>query len=152
MIEKLSVEIRAPAEKVLNFFGREYEEHFKELSADHIERIITVKRADFDDPDVSFYFKQISPITGRVQEIRGKVTKAELDKRTGVYRFETKFSLPVSLVMPGNDSIIEPEGQNTILTVYLHFTFLAKFAKKSIQRVIIHITEELENAKDLLER
>ncbi|MEI7826363.1 MAG: hypothetical protein WCI87_00975 [Euryarchaeota archaeon] len=152
MIEKLSVEIRAPAEKVLNFFGGEYEEHFKELSTDHIERIITVKRADFDNPDVSFYFKQYSPTTGRVQKIRGKVTKAELDKRTGVYRFETKFSLPVSLVMPGYDSIIEPEGQNTVLNVCLHFTFLAKFAKKSIQRVIIHITEELENAKDLLER
>lgn len=151
MIEKLSVEIKTPPDRVLNFFGAEYETHFKELSADHIERVVTVKNPDFDHPDVSFSFKQYSPITGRVQKIRGKVAKAELDQRTGVYRFETKFSFPVSLVMPGYDSVIGPEGQDTVLTVYLHFTFLAKFAKRSIQKVIAHITAELENAKGLLE-
>jgi hypothetical protein len=151
VIEKLSVEIKAPPERVLNFFGGDYEKHFKELSADHIERIVTVKNPDFDHPDVSFSFKQYSPITGRVQKIRGKVTKAELDQRTGVYRFETKFLLSVSLVMPGYDSVIAPEGQNTVLTVYLHFTFLAKFAKRSIRKVITHITGELENARGSLE-
>ncbi len=151
MIEELSVEIKAPPDRVLIFFGGEYESHFKELSEDHIERVVTVKNPDFDNPDVSFSFKQYSPITGRVQTIRGKVTKAELDQRTGVYRFETKFLPPVSLIMPGYDSVIAPQGQNTVLTVYLHFTFLAKFAKRSIQKVVAHITGELEHAKELLE-
>jgi len=68
MIEKISVEIRVLAERVLNVFRGEYTKHFKELSVDHIERIITVKSADFEHPDVSFYFKQYSPITGRVQK------------------------------------------------------------------------------------
>jgi hypothetical protein len=49
-----------------------------------------VNNPDFENPDVSFHFKQYSPVTGRVQKIRGKVTKAELDKTTGIYRFETK--------------------------------------------------------------
>jgi len=125
--------------------------HYKEVSADHIERVVNVKNPDFDNPDVSFYFKQYSPITGRVQKIRGRVTKAELNKRTGIYRFETKFLFPASLIMPGYDSIIEPKGGGSVVTVYLHFTFLAKFAKKSIQKVVAHIREELENSKSLIE-
>ncbi len=151
MIAELSVEIKAPPDRVLSFFGGEYEKHFTALSTDHIERSVTIKNPDFDNPDVSFSFKQYSPVTGRVQTIRGKVTKAELDQRTGVYRFETKFSPPVSLIMPGYDSVIAPNGPNTILTVYLRFTFLAKLAKRSVEKVLTHIAGELETAKDLLE-
>ncbi len=151
MIVEQSVVIKAPSDRVLNFFGGEYEEHFKELSADHIERVVTIENADFSNPDVSFSFKQYSQITGRVQKIRGKVIKAECDQSTGTYRFETKFLLPTSLIMPGYDSVIAPQGQDTVLTVYLHFTFLARFARNSIQKVVTHITEELENAKAVLE-
>jgi hypothetical protein len=154
MIETISLEIKAPSEKVLNFFAETpagYQTHYKEVSADHIERVANVKNPDFANPDVSFHFKQHSPITGRVQKIRGKVTKAELDKTTGIYRFETKFLFPVSLVMPGYDSVIEPTGEGTILTMYLHFTFLAKFAKRSRQKVVAHITEELKTSKRLIE-
>ena len=46
--------------------------HYKEVSADHIERVVNVKNPDFDNPDVSFYFKQYSPITGRVQKNQGE--------------------------------------------------------------------------------
>ncbi len=151
MIVELSVAINAPFDTVLNFFGGEYEEHFNELSADHIERVVKIRNSDFNNPDVSFSFKQYSPITGRVQKIRGKVIKAECDQRTGAYRFETKFSLPTSLIMPGYDSVIAPNGPNTILTVYLRFTFLAKLAKRSVEKVLTHIAGELETAKDLLE-
>ncbi len=52
--------------------------------------------------------------------------------------------------MPGYDSVIALEGQNKVLTVLFHFTFLARFAKGSIQKVIAHIAGELENAKGLL--
>jgi hypothetical protein len=151
VIEELYVEIKAPPDRVLSFFGGDYEKHFTELSADHIERVVTVKNPDFNNPDVSFSFKQYSPITGRVQKIRSKVTKAELDQTTGIYRFETKFLLPVSLVMPGYDSVIAPEGPNTVLTVYLNFTFLAKLAKRRIEKVVTHIQGELETAKSILE-
>ncbi len=154
MIEKISLEIKAPSEKVPNFFGETpegYQTHYKDVSADHIERVVNVKNPDFENPDVSFRFKQYSPITGRVQKIRGKVTKAELDKTTGIYRFETKFLFPVSLIMPGYDSVIEPTGERTILTIYLHFTFLAKFMEKSRQKVVAHITEELKTSKSLIE-
>jgi hypothetical protein len=154
MIEKVSLEIKAPLEKVLNFFAESeqgYATHYKDVSPDHIERVVNVKNLDFANPDVSFQFKQHSPITGRVQKIRGKVTKAELDKTTGVYRFETKFLFPTSLIMPGYHSVIEPKGERSILTIYLHFTFLAKFMEKSRQKVVAHITEELETSKSLIE-
>ncbi len=154
MIERISLKIKAPSEKVLNFFGETpagYQAHYKDVSADHIERVVNVKNLDFANPDVSFHFKQYSPITGRVQKVRGKIAKAELDTTTGIYRFETKFSFPVSLFMPRYDSVIEPAGEETIVTIYLHFTFLMKFAEKSRHKVVAHIREELETSKSLIE-
>ena len=154
MIEKISLNIKAPLEKVLNFFGETpagYQTHYKDVSTDHIERVVSAKSLDLANPDVSFYFKQHSPITGRVQKVRGKIAKAELDKTTGMYRIKTKFLFPTSLFIPEYDSVIEPKEEETIVTIYLHFTFLLKFAEKSRKKVVAHIREELETSKKLIE-
>jgi hypothetical protein len=58
---------------------------------------------------------------------------------------------PVSLVMARYDSVIEPTEESFILTIYLHFTFLAKFAEKSRQKVVAHMREELKASKRLIE-
>jgi hypothetical protein len=145
MIEKIVVEIKIPAEKVFLFMCT-YDKHYSEVSGDHLERVTTIKDPDIEHPDVSFYFRQTSPITGREQKIRGRVTRVEMNRYIG-----TRFLFPISLVLPRVENIFEPKGAGCLLTTNLHFTFLAHFMKKSIRKVVEHITGELEETKSILE-
>ncbi len=145
MIEKIIVEIKIPVEKVFLFMCT-YDKHYTEVSQDHIERVTNIKDPNLEHPDVSFYFRQISPITGREQKVRGKVTRVEMNRYIG-----TRFLFPLSLVLSKVENIFEPKGEGCLLTTHLHFTFLAYFMKKSIRKVVEHITGELEETKKALE-
>jgi hypothetical protein len=145
MIEKIVVEIKIPVEKVFHFMV-DYDKHYTEVSHDHIERVVTIKDPDLEHPDVSFYFRQTSPITGREQKIRGRVTRVEMNRYIG-----TRFLFPISLVLPLVENIFEPKGEGCLLTTNLHFTFLAHLMKKSIRKVVEHITSELKETKRILE-
>jgi uncharacterized protein YndB with AHSA1/START domain len=145
MIEKIVLEIKAPPEEVFQFLA-DYEKHYTEVSKDHIERVVNIKNPDLEHPDVSFYFRQISPISGREQKIRGRVTRVEMNRYIG-----TRFLFPVSLFLPRVENILEPKGEGCLLITNLHFTFLAELAKKSKRKVVEHITEELEETKNALE-
>ena len=145
MVERLAVEIRARPEVVFDYLV-DYAKHYKEVSEDHIERVVTIKDPDLDHPDVSFYFKQRSPITGRVQKVRGKVTKVELNRR-----IETRFLFPVSVFLSRVVNTLEPQGDVTVYTTYLHYTFISRLFKNSVHKVTVHILEEMENTKRLLE-
>ena len=145
MIEKIVLEIKAPPEEVFQFLA-DYEKHYTEVSKDHIERVVNIKNPDLEHPDVSFYFRQISPISGRVQKIRGRVTRVEMNRYIG-----TRFLFPVSLFLPRVENILEPKGEGCLLITNLHFTFLAELASKSKRKVVEHITEELEETKNALE-
>ena len=145
MTEKIVLEIKAPPEEVFQFLA-DYEKHYTEVSKDHIERVVNIKNPDLEHPDVSFYFRQISPISGREQKIRGRVTRVEMNRYIG-----TRFLFPVSLFLPRVENILEPKGEGCLLITNLHFTFLAELAKKSKRKVVEHITEELEETKNALE-
>jgi predicted transcriptional regulator len=145
MIEKIVVEIKLPVEKVFLFLCT-YDKHYTEVSHDHIERVTTIKDPDLEHPDVSFYFRQTSPITSREQKVRGKVTRVEMNRYIG-----TRFLFPISLILSLVENIFEPKGEGCLLTTNLHFTFLAYFMKKSIKKVVEHITGELEETKQILE-
>ena len=145
MIEKIVLEIKTSPEEVFQFLA-DYEKHYTEVSKDHIERVVNIKNPDLEHPDVSFYFRQISPISGREQKIRGRVTRVEMNRYIG-----TRFLFPVSLFLPRVENILEPKGEGCLLITNLHFTFLAELAKKSKRKVVEHITEELEETKNALE-
>lgn len=145
MIKKIVLEIDAPPEKVFQFLCG-YDKHYAEVSEDHIERVVNIKDPDLEHPDVSFYFRQISPITGKEQKIRGEVTRVEMNRYIG-----TRFLFPVSFFLPRVEEILELEGEGCLLITNLHFTFLAKLAKKSMQKVVEHITGELKEMKNILE-
>jgi hypothetical protein len=145
MIERIILEIKAPLEKVFQFLV-DYEKHYTEVSKDHIERVVNIKNPDLEHPDVSFYFRQISPINGREQKVRGRVTRVEINRYIG-----TKFLFPVSLFLPRVENILEPKGEGCLLITNLHFTLLAELAKKSKRKVVEHITEELKETKNALE-
>jgi hypothetical protein len=145
MIERIVIEINVPVEKVFQFMV-DYDKHYTEVHKDHIERVVDIKDPDLEHPDVSFYFRQISPITGREQKIRGKVTRVEINRYIG-----TRFLFPVSLLLTKVENVLEQKGESCLLTTNLHFTFLSHFVKKSRQKVVEHITGELMEMKRILE-
>jgi hypothetical protein len=131
MIERIVVEINVPVEKVFQFLVG-YDKHYTEVHKGHIERVVNIKDPNLEHPDVDFYFRQISPISGKEQKIRGKVTRVEINRYIGTRFFEQK-------------------AEGCQLITDLHFTFLAHFFKKSKQKVVEHITEELKETKKTLE-
>jgi len=146
MIEKINVEIHASPQEVFQFLV-DYDKHYTEVSKDHIERVVNIVDPNLEHPDVSFYFRQISPISGREQKVRGKVTRVEMDKYIG-----TKFLFPTSLFLTTVEEILEPSGNGCMLTTNIRFTFIARLAKNARRKVVEHIRGELEEMKDILER
>jgi hypothetical protein len=145
LIEKIVVKINVPVEKAFRFMV-DYAKHYTEVSRDHIERVVTIKDPDLEHPDVSFYFRQKSPISGREQKILTRVTRVEMNRYIG-----TRFMFPISLVLPKVENIFEARRKGCILTTNLRFTFLSDFMKKSRHKVVEHITAELIETKRILE-
>jgi hypothetical protein len=146
MIKKIVVDIKAPVEKVFLYMCT-YDKHYANVHKGHIERVVNIKDSNLEHPDVDFYFRQISPITGREQKIRGKVTRVEMSKYIG-----TRFLFPVSLFLTKIDNIFESKDGGCRLTTNLHLTFVTHLMKKAVQKVVGHITEELVETKQLLEK
>lgn len=145
MIEKIVIEIDAPVEKVFLFLCG-YDRHYTDVHKDHIERVVDIRDPDLEHPDVSFYFRQVSPVTGREQKVRGKVTRVEANRYIG-----TRLLFPISLLLPEVEELLEGKGEGCLLTTVLHFTLLTNLIKKARQRTIEHIRAELEETKRLLE-
>lgn len=144
-METIAIPITAAPEEVFDFLV-DYARHYREISSDHIERAVEVRDPSFDHPDVRFYFRQRSPVTGRIQKVRGRLVAVEENRR-----IDTRFLLPASLFLFRVDNIIEPSADGCVLKVLLHFTALAKLAKRARQRVVRHIASELEESKRLIE-
>ncbi len=145
MIEKIVIEINAPVEKVFLFLC-EYDKHYTEVSEDHIERVVEIKDPDLEHPDVTFYFRQISPISGREQKVRGRVTRVEMNRY-----IDYKFLFPTSLFLKRVEELLEPADDHCILTTNLYFTFIAKLFRNSRHKVVEHIKGELDEMRDMLE-
>jgi len=147
MIEKIATEINASPEEVFLFLS-EYDKHYTEVSKDHIERVTTIKNPDFEHPDVSFYFRQISPISGKEQKVRGRVTRVEMNRYIG-----TKFLFPIGLFLKSVEEILEPMGDGGCrLTTNMYFTFIGRLAKNTRHKAVEHIRGELEEMRQLLEK
>jgi len=150
MIEKLSVEIEAPLEEVWRL-GCEYDVHYRKMSSEHLERVLVM---DFEKLELGFYFRQRSPVTKRIQKIRGKVTRLELNRADEWRSVEIRFLFPYSLILYGYTSIFEGRGKKSQLTVLLRVRFgriLKMLSKKKYNEVINHLKEELINLKELAE-
>ena len=60
-------------------------------------------------------------------------------------------SARASLLLTKVENTFEQKEEGCLLTTNLHFTFLAHFLKKSKQKVVKHITDELMEMKRILE-
>lgn len=157
MVRELSVDIKATPQQVYAFLS-DYAGHFKEVSPDHIERgavikSIRLKDGKFVGGRIYFYFKQVSPVTGRVQKVRGRVLVVDPDKY-----IKYKFLFPVSLVMPLVENTLEEKDGVTVYKTFLHFSrpvwWLARRSKKlkeKLEAVVTHIQEEMDNTREILE-
>jgi hypothetical protein len=146
MIEKINLEIHASPQEVFQFLV-DYDKHYTEVSHDHIERVVNIVDPNLEHPNVSFYFRQISPISGREQKVRGKVTRVEMDKYIG-----TKFLFPTSFFLRSVEEILEPNWKGCMLTTNMRFTFIAGLARNARRKVVEHVRGELEEMRDILER
>ncbi len=146
MIETIALKINASPEKVFLFLC-EYDKHYTDVSEDHLERVTDIKNPDLEHPDVRFYFRQISPISGREQKIRGRVTRVEMNRHIG-----TKFLFPTSLFLKSVEEITEPAGDGCLLTTNMRFTIAAKLFKNTRHKVVEHIRGELQETRDMLEK
>ena len=146
MIEKIAIEINASPEQVFLFLC-EYDKHYTEVSENHIERVTNIKNPDLEHPDVTFCFRQISPISGKEQKVRGSVTRVEINRYIAY-----KLLFPTSLYLKRVEEILEPAADGCLLTTNLYFTFIAKLAKNSRHKVAEHIKGELEEMRDMLEK
>jgi hypothetical protein len=145
LVETIAIPIAAAPEEVFGFLA-DYARHYREISPDHIERLVDVRDPSFDHPDVRFYFRQRSPVTGRIQKVRGRLVAVEENRR-----LDTRFLFPASLFLFRVDNVIEPGAGGCVLKVSLHFTPLAKLAKRARQRVVRHISSELQESKRIIE-
>ena len=157
MTRELRVEVKATPEQVYDFLS-DYAGHFKEVSPDHIERGVIIKDIRMkdgyiDNPRIYFYFKQISPVTGRVQKVKGRLLRLEPNKL-----IKYKFLFPVSLFLPRIENTLEQKGDVTVYKTFLHFSkpvmWLAERSSKvreKVEAVVTHIQEEMDNTKGILE-
>ncbi len=157
MIKTLSVEIKAKPETVYDYIG-DYSGHFKEVSPDHLERVIVIKSIRIkdgyiDNPRIYWYFKQISPVTGKVQKLRARLLRVEPNKR--IYY---KFLFPYSFVLPRVENTLEQKGDVTVYTTNLTIgrlvSWLADHSSRTagmIDLMVNHIQEEMDNTRKVLE-
>lgn len=158
MTRELSVRIKAPPEAVYDFLN-DYAGHYKEVSPDHIERGVVVKDIRIkdgyiDNPRIFFYFKQVSPVTGRVQKVRGRLLRLEPNRRISY-----KLLFPVSLFLPRIENTLHFEDGLTEYKTFLHFSrpvsWLSErsgFVEDKVEAVVDHIKEEMENTRKIIER
>jgi len=86
---------------------------------------------------------------GKLHKLRFKITKIEENER-----IEFKNLFPVSIISPKGSFIVELKGESCIFTATLSFRFgwlLLKFTKNEVEGIKIHMKEEGENLKKLLE-
>jgi hypothetical protein len=157
MVKTLSVEIKAEPEAVYNYIA-DYSGHFKEVSPDHLERVIVIKSIRIkdgyiDNPRVYWYFKQISPVTGKVQKLRARLLRLEPNRRICY-----KFLFPYSFVLPRVENTLDRKGDVTVYTTNLTigrlFAWLAGRSKKVagvIDLMVDHIQEEMDNTRKVVE-
>ncbi|MFX0151206.1 MAG: hypothetical protein ACFFAJ_10525 [Candidatus Hodarchaeota archaeon] len=86
---------------------------------------------------------------GELHEIKFLTTKKESNRI-----IEYKLLFPVSIICPKGSFIIEPKDGSSIFTTTLSFRFswlIQKFARRRIEAIAIHMKEEGENLRKILE-
>jgi uncharacterized protein YndB with AHSA1/START domain len=146
---KDTIEINTTPEKIWEFFTN-LETNYKAWHRDdHIVFRWTKGRPM--ESGSRWYAEEM--VHGKVFKLKGTVGQV-IPNRKIVF----KYSLPISLVAPGFEWLIEPKGSNSTFTAISYLRagdFVRKLSKKEMDRkmemTLKHTKEEGENLKKLLE-
>jgi len=142
---KDSIEIKTTPEIAYNWFVH-LDENYLVWHPDHIKAYwIGEKKAEIG---ARLYVEEL--IHGKPHALKFEMTDIELNKK-----LEFKILFPMSLICPKGSFIFEAKGGNCLFTATLSFRFGNLFealAKRRVKAMKIHMKEEGENLKRLLQK
>lgn len=138
-----SIEISARPEQVYEWLTS-LDDHYGEWHHDHVR---CVYEAGGVEEGGTFCFEEY--IHGDLHKIKGRITR--LDENRAI---EYRCLFPASIICPEGSFIIEKSGDHSVFTATLSFRFAWLFstlAKDRVEAIKVHMREESENLKSLLE-
>lgn len=142
-----SIEMKTTPEKLFNGLIKVFssQEDYKKWHKDHVD-CSWIKGQSFEMGSLLYCEEYLH---GELHKMKFLSTKKELNKK-----IEYKLLFPWSIICPKGSFIIEPKEGSSIFTATLSFRFgwlFQKFAKRRVEVITIHMKEEGENLRKILE-
>ena len=140
-----SVRIDRPPEVVFEWFGH-FVENYRSWHQSHV-KAVWIEGNDFEKGSVLYAEEYLGD---KLEKLSFKITD-RIQNELIAYRM----SFPESIICSGGTFSIRPSNGGSIFTATLFFRFgwlLSKIAKNRIQVIEIHMKEEGENLKKILEK
>lgn len=142
---KDSVIINRPPEAVFEWFTH-FTENYRAWHKDHV-LARWVKGKNFEKGSVLYAEEYLG---GRLEKLSFEITNCVPNEL-----IEYKVLFPESIICSGGSFSIEPYNAGSVFTATLSFRFgglLSKVARKRVEGIRVHMREEGENLKVLLEK
>ena len=150
LVLKDSIEIKTTPEKIWDFFYN-LEKNYKTW---HPEEHVLFKWTEGKPMETGSKWYGEEYLNGKLRKLKGTISEAVPNRKISF-----KFPFPMSLVSPGFEWLIEPEGSNSVFTAVGYIRcigFYRLIAKKHMDELIEvdkkHVKEEGENLKKILEK
>jgi hypothetical protein len=147
---KDSIEIKTTPEKIWDFFVN-LDKNYKSW---HPEDHILFKWTKGKPMELGSQFYGEEVMGGKIVKVKGFICEV-IPNRKSV----SKYSFPLSLVVPKIETLIEPKGSSSVFTAISYIragNLLSKLFKKEMEKSIDihkkHVREEGENLKAILEK
>lgn len=142
---KDSVRINRPPEVVFSWFAH-FEENYRAWHKDHV-LARWIKGKNFEKGSVLYAEEYLG---GKLEKLSFEITNCVPNEL-----IEYKVLFPESIICSGGSFLIEPSSDGGIFTATLSFRFgwvFSKLAGKRVEAIRLHMKEEEENLKALLEK
>jgi len=140
-----SIKINRPPEIVFEWLAH-FEENYRAWHKDHV-LARWVKGRNFEKGSVLYAEEYLG---GKLEKLSFEITNYVPNEL-----IEYKVLFPESIICSGGSFLIEPSNGGSVFTATLSFRFggvLSKFAGKRAEAIRLHMKEEGENLKALLEK
>jgi len=144
-ILKESIEIKTTPENIFEWFAH-LDKNYVSWHPGHVDCRF-LKGMTFKEGTILYATEYLH---GKLHHLRFQIKNVEENKRIDFINL-----FPLSIISPKGSFIIEIKGEDCIFSATLSFRFgwlLSMFAKNEIEGIKIHMKEEGENLKRLLEK
>jgi Polyketide cyclase / dehydrase and lipid transport len=139
-----STKIRTTPDEIFKWL-KNLDKNYREWHPDHVKW--TNETESLDEGNIAYYEEYIH---GEMHKSKARIIGIEEDRRI---EFANLF--PMGIVCPKGSFAIEREGDHCVFTATLSFRFgwfFSRFARSRIKAIEMHMKEEGENLKKLLEK